>query len=225
MDIKYFDKDFLKFLFPQRTRLTTEYSLNFESSEELIKSALGKMVKRDFEMIEKFLPSSADNILDIGCGLGLINIALGDKYKDCNFHMLDKTKELENEKISGFNEKYTFYNSLEATKDMLSKNGIEESNLFLYEVEEENINILITKKFDIILSFLSCGWHYSVLEYKDLILSSLNDDGLVILDIRHNTNELEKAQEFLTLVDFVVNDAESKHTGGTVGDRYIFKKK
>jgi hypothetical protein len=56
-------------------------------------------------------------------------------------------------------------------------------------------------------------------------LSSLNDDGLVILDIRHNTNELEKAQEFLTLVDFVVNDAESKHTGGTVGDRYIFKKK
>jgi SAM-dependent methyltransferase len=225
MDIKYFDKDFLKFLFPQRTRLTTEYSLNFESSEELIKSALGKMVKRDFEMIEKFLPSSADNILDIGCGLGLINIALGDKYKDCNFHMLDKTKELENEKISGFNEKYTFYNSLEATKDMLSKNGIEESNLFLYEVEEENINILKTKKFDIILSFLSCGWHYSVLEYKDLILSSLNDDGLVILDIRHNTNELEKAQEFLTLVDFVVNDAESKHTGGTVGDRYIFKKK
>jgi len=225
MDIKYFDKDFLKFLFPQRTRLTTEYSLNFESSADLIKSALGKMVKRDFEMIEKFLPSSANNILDIGCGLGLINIALGDKYKDCNFHMLDKTKELENEKISGFNEKYTFYNSLEATKDMLSKNGIEESNLFLYEVEEENINILKTKKFDIILSFLSCGWHYSVLEYKDLILSSLNDDGLVILDIRHNTNELEKAQEFLTLVDFVVNDAESKHTGGTVGDRYIFKKK
>lgn len=225
MDIKYFDKNFLRFLFPQRTRLTTEYSLTFDSSEDIIKSAIEKMIKRDYDMIENFLPSSASNILDIGCGLGLINIALGDKYKNCNFHMLDKTQELENEKISGFNEKYTFYNSLEATKVMLNKNGIDESNIFLYEVEEENVNILKNKKFDIILSFLSCGWHYSVLEYKELILSSLNDDGLVILDIRHNTNELEKAQEFLTLVDFVVNDAESKHTGGTVGDRYFFKKK
>lgn len=225
MDIKYFDKNFLRFLFPQRTRLTTEYSLTFDSSEDIIKSAIEKMIKRDYDMIENFLPSSASNILDIGCGLGLINIVLGDKYKNCNFHMLDKTQELENEKISGFNEKYTFYNSLEATKVMLNKNGIDESNIFLYEVEEENVNILKNKKFDIILSFLSCGWHYSVLEYKELILSSLNDDGLVILDIRHNTNELEKAQEFLTLVDFVVNDAESKHTGGTVGDRYFFKKK
>jgi SAM-dependent methyltransferase len=225
MDINYFDKDFLKFLFPQRTRLTTEYGLSFDSSDESLKSAISKMILRDYNMIEKFLPSSAENILDIGCGLGLINIALADKYSNCNFHLLDKTKELETEKISGFNEKYTFYNSMSATKDMLCKNGIDETNLFLYEVEEQNINSLKSQKFDIILSFLSCGWHYSVLEYKDLIMSSLNDDGLVILDIRHNTGELEKAKEFLTLIDVVINDAESKHIGGTIGDRYIFKKK
>jgi SAM-dependent methyltransferase len=225
MDIKYFDKEFLKFLFPQRTRLTTEYGLSFESTDESIRSAIGKMIKKDFDMIEKFLPSSAENILDIGCGLGLINIALGYKYNGCNFHLLDKTKELDTDKISGFNEKYTFYNSLSATNDMLSKNGIDESNLYLYEVDDSNIDLLKTKKFDVIMSFLSCGWHYSVLEYKELILSSLNEGGLVILDIRHNTGELEKAKEFLTLIDFVVNDAESKHTGGTIGDRYIFKKK
>lgn len=225
MDIKYFDKDLLRFLFPQRTRLTTEYGLNFDSSDEIIKSSISKMVMKDFDMIKQFLPYSAMNILDIGCGLGLINLALNDLYNDCNFHLLDKTQELSSEKISGFNEKYTFYNSLPASKDILSKNGIDDHRINIYEVEDENIELLKSNKYDVILSFLSCGWHYSVDVYKDLILSSLSDDGIVILDIRHNTNELEKTKQFLSLVDCVVNTAESKHTGGTIGDRYIFRKK
>lgn len=225
MDIKYFDKDLLRFLFPQRTRLTTEYGLSLDSSDELIRSSISKMVMKDFEMIQKFLPYSALNVLDIGCGLGLINLALNDTFNQCNFHLLDKTQELNTEKISGFNEKYTFYNSLPAAKTILCKNGIDEDRIHIYEVEDENIDSLKKKKFDVILSFLSCGWHYSVDVYKDLILSSLSDDGVVILDIRHNTDELEKAKEFLSLVDYVVNTAESKHTGGTIGDRYIFKKK
>jgi SAM-dependent methyltransferase len=225
MDIKYFDKDLLRFLFPQRTRLTTEYGLTMDSSDELIRTSITKMVMRDYDMIKDFLPYSACNVLDIGCGLGLINLALGEKYSDCDFHLLDKTQELNTEKISGFNEKYTFYNSLPAAKKILQNNGINESKIHIYEVEDENINLLKEYKFDVILSFLSCGWHYSVDIYRDLILSSLSDDGIVILDIRHNTNELEKAKEFLTLIDSVVNTAESKHTGGTIGDRYIFRKK
>lgn len=225
MDIKYFDKNFLKFLFPQRTRLTTEYNLSFESSDESIKTAIDKMTMRDFNMIEKYLQPNVINTLDIGCGLGLINLALHDKYPHSHFHLLDKTEDLNKQKISGFNEKYTFYNSLRATQEILHKNGIDISQIHTYEAEQENIEILKNKKFDIILSLLSCGWHYSVEEYKDLILSSLNDDGLVILDIRHNTGELEKAIEFLNFVDCIVNEAESKHTGGTIGDRYIFRKK
>lgn len=225
MDMKYFDKDLLRFLFPQRTRLTTEYGLSTESSDENIRASIQKMVLKDFNMIKDYLPNSASDILDIGCGLGLINIALNDLYSDCNFHLLDKTQELNTEKISGFNEKYTFYNSLPAAKTILNKNGIDENRIHLYEVEDENIDLLKTKKFDVILSFLSCGWHYSVEVYRDLILSSLADNGIVILDIRHNTNDLDRAKDFLELIECVVNTAESKHTGGTIGDRYIFKKK
>lgn len=227
MDIKLFNKEYFRYLIPQRTRITTEYQLSYDSSQEEIDTALTKMMNKDYDMIKPYLPDTSNNILDIGCGLGLIDIALYHHYnQDVNLFLLDKTNTItEDTHIRGFNKEYVFYNSMECTRDTLQTNGVNESNIIAYEVSPENLNQIENNKFDVILSLLSCGWHYSIETYSDLIKNTLSKNGVLILDIRHDTGQLEYAKQHFNLIDVVINTAESKHTGGTIGDRYIFKLK
>jgi SAM-dependent methyltransferase len=219
--IKNFNKEYLKYLFPQRTRLTTEYALNTNSSQSEIDNALSIMVEKDFNMIEEYLPKECTKSLDIGCGLALINIPIYNRYKN-DVYLLDKT-ELDTTKISGFNKEYKCYNSMDAAKEILQQNKINESKIHLKETT--NYEDLYSNKFDIISSFLSCGWHFHVSTYIDLMYKTLSDNGVLILDIRHNTDQLNTIEQKFELVKQIYNYTESKHTGGNIGDRYIFRKK
>jgi|688.fasta_scaffold276093_3 SAM-dependent methyltransferase len=227
MNIKKFNKQYFEFLLPQRTRLATEYSLTENSTNEEFNSSLTTMMLKDYDMICNHLPKNVDNILDIGCGLGLIDIALYHHYeKNVNLYLLDKTNSISKDtSIRGFNKDYVFYNSMDATKETLSDNGVNIDNINSYEVSDTSINELNQYKFDLIVSLLSCGWHYSIQTYIDLIKNTLTEDGVLILDIRHNTDQLDFIQQHFDLVATIINVAESKHTGGTIGDRYIFKHK
>ena len=222
MNINNFNKDYLQYLFPQRTRLTTEYQLTNQSTQTEIDNAINLMIEKDFNMIEEYLPTHCDRSLDIGCGLGLINILLYKKYKSTNIYLLDKT-ELNVEEISGIHKNYKFYNSMQAAKETITLNGIEENKLNLYETTD--YKDLFNIKFDVIFSLLSCGWHYPVSTYIDLLSNSLSDDGVLILDLRHNTDQLDILTSHFILEKQIYNYTESKHTGGNIGDRYIFKKK
>ena len=225
MIIKSFNTEYLKYLFPQRTRLMTEYALTADSDPALVASQINTMVDKDYQQIKSYLPSQASNILDIGCGLGLIDIALSNHYNsEVNLHLLDKTQDLqEGENVRGFNKQYTFYNSLNGSKETLITNGVQRDKIYTYEVgQHEGLNQV---KFDLIVSLLSCGWHYGIETYIDLIKNQLVKDGVLILDIRHNTDQLEYALEHFNLVKVIENTNESKHTGGTIGDRYVFSKK
>ena len=222
MNINNFNRDYLQYLFPQRTRLTTEYELTKESTQSEIDNAINLMIEKDFKMIEEYLPPQCDKSLDIGCGLGLINILLYKKYKSTNIYLLDKT-ELNVEEISGIHKNYKFYNSMHAAKETITLNGIDNNKLNLYETTD--YKDLFSIKFDVIFSLLSCGWHYPVSTYIDLMSNSLSNDGVLVLDLRHNTDQLDILTSHFTLEKQIYNYAESKHTGGNIGDRYIFKRK
>lgn len=225
MIIKSFNTEYLKYLFPQRTRLMTEYALTTDSDPTLVASQINTMVDKDYQQIKSFLPEQASNILDIGCGLGLIDITFSNHYNsEADVYLLDKTQDLqEGENVRGFNKQYTFYNSLQSSKETLIANGVPESKIHTYEVgQHEGLNEV---KFDLIVSLLSCGWHYGIENYVKLINNQLSENGVLILDIRHNTGQLEYASEHFNLVQVIENTNESKHTGGTVGDRYVFTKK
>lgn len=227
MRINKFNKEYFKYLIPQRTRLTTEYALTKDSSDEQINDALTIMMIKDYDMIKHTLPTQVENILDIGCGLGLIDLALYNHYNgNISINLLDKTNTIsEDTSVRGFNKEYVFYNSMDATVETLTSNGVAENTLHAYEVNDDSLQAIEGKQFDLIMSFLSCGWHYSIETYVELIKKTLKADGVLILDIRHNTGQLEYAMEHFNLVDTIINTAESKHTGGTIGDRYVFKQK
>ena len=102
-------------MFPQRTRLKTEYGLNYDSTQTNIDNALTNMMLKDYDMIKDFLPEKINSVLDIGCGIGLIDIALYKHYNNSiKLHLLDKSNRIdENTSIRGFNKNYVFYNSMD----------------------------------------------------------------------------------------------------------------
>ena len=74
--------------------------------------------------------------MDIGCGLGLINILLNNNFKNINdFYLLDKN--IIDHKIKyGFSVNYESYNSLLATKKTLKLNNIDENKMNLIDVNK-----------------------------------------------------------------------------------------
>lgn len=121
-------------------------------------------------------------ILDIGCGIAGWECFLEHDEK---IYLIDKTKV---DKIYyGFKEKASFYNSMEIAKKNLIANGIKEENIDLQEATETN-DILFNEEFDLIVSFISCGFHYPVETYLDKIYEKLKIGGVLIIDVRKNTS-------------------------------------
>ena len=67
----YFRKKFGRYLF-------TNLFINFFQNKKLEESAYS-LFKKEFNSIENYLPEEANNVLDIGCGLGLLNIFINQK--------------------------------------------------------------------------------------------------------------------------------------------------
>jgi hypothetical protein len=55
------------------------------------------------------------------------------------------------------------------------------------QVDGNKIDIPKDIKFDLITSYLSCGFHYPISTYCDLIKKHSNEDTVVIMDIRRKT--------------------------------------
>ena len=60
---------------------------------------------------------------------------------------------------------------MDAALNTLINNDISKEDVKLYEVG--NHDELFLKKYDIISSILSCGWHYSIETYLDLMFKTL----------------------------------------------------
>jgi SAM-dependent methyltransferase len=149
-------------------------------------------MEAEYSDIKSYLPSKAKNILDIGCGIGGINIFLSQHYKsqETTHYCLDKS-QIDNI-YYGFKERAAFYNSLEITREFLSVNGINKINLL---PANDNNTIETSEKFDLILSLISWGFHYPVEIYLDQAYTHLNGGGHLIIDIRKNTKGLNTIKE------------------------------
>ena len=147
---------------------------------------------KEFKTFVEYLPENVSNTLDIGCGIGAINVMIFDHYKhqSPNIHLLDKTSV--DEKIHYFLEKSaSFYNSLELSKKFLSNEGVPQKLIHLHEVDGS----LPQGSYDIILSLISWGFHYPISVYLEDSYDKLKDGGVLILDVRKESdglNELNK---------------------------------
>ena len=78
------------------------------------------------------------------------------------------------------------YHSFEKLRSELDK--LETKNYRL--IDCNNIEIQEDIKFDLITSWLSCGFHYPISTYKNLIKKHSHDNTVVAMDVRHQKEKL-----------------------------------
>jgi len=141
--------------------------------------------KKNFEIIDNFLDFVPHNILDIGCGLAWETRLFQKKYNS-KLWLVDGDTNSNNESLTevGWNpdpKTFAFYHKLDFLDKKLKELGTENYQLF----DAKKINFPKDLKFDLILSFQSCGFHYPASTYKDLILNHSHETTKIIFDIRY----------------------------------------
>jgi len=91
-----------------------------------------------------------------------------------------KDQQLVQARYSNDASQFAFYYKLDFLRDKLDELGTQNYHL----VDCNNIDINKDIKFDLITSWVSCGFHYPVNTYRDLILKHSHENTRVIMDLR-----------------------------------------
>ena len=193
-------KKFGRFLF-------TNFFVNLFISQKEIENKINDKFLKEFNSIKNYLPKNSKNILDIGCGLGVINIYLNDYYsKKPYFTLIDKNY-VDKKVAYGFNNNSESYNKLEITKDFLILNGFKTEQLQLINADE---NFVLNNKYELIISLFSMGYHYPIESYIDIIKKISTKSTKVIFDLSMEYNELNEVNKYFNKVVIIKNDNEVK---------------
>ena len=176
---------------------------------EVWNTELYQQLKREnFELVDKYLPSAPLKILDIGCGLAWESRLFNEKY-GTELWLLDgdnndNSKKPEYSSDTSWHntaDDFLYYHPLEKLKSELDT--LETKNYHL--VDCNNINIPSDIKFDLITSWVSCGFHYPVNTYKDLILKHSHENTVVVMDIRRKRKsfnlDIDEGVEILEILN------------------------
>lgn len=151
-----------------------------------VRRAFNRDMANEYAEIRPHLPRRAVAILDIGCGVGGIDVLLHRHYGTPRLHLVDRTQTSERV-YYGFEERGAFYNSLAATRRLLVDNRVPERDLRFHDVGEE-CRLSIPEPVDLVISLISWGFHYPVPVYADQVVALLRPGGRLILDVRKETD-------------------------------------
>jgi SAM-dependent methyltransferase len=146
-----------------------------------------QLKKENFTILDKELSTPPLKILDIGCGLAWESRLFNQKYNS-ELWLLDGDISNNDSKPSSAKDinyhetadNFLFYHPLTKLDDELKKLGTKNYHL----VDCNNINLPNDLKFDLITSWLSCGFHYPASTYRELILKHSHENTKVVMDIR-----------------------------------------
>tara|TARA_B110000008_G_C16774641_1_gene486018 strand:- start:137 stop:841 length:705 start_codon:yes stop_codon:yes gene_type:complete len=150
------------------------------NQKENIDNLSFELFEEEYKILKNYLPDNISNILDIGCGLGIINIFLQQHYNtNLKYFLIDKNRV--DLKIKyGFHENYESYNNLRATKKLLSNNDIKKENIFIIDADKK---IDIDYRIDLVISLKSMGYHYPYEKYLPLLEKVTSKDCTFIFDL------------------------------------------
>ncbi len=121
-------------------------------------------------------------IMDIGCGLGIIDILFAEHFMVDRILLVDIE---ENErKHHGFAEEGAGYNSLEKAERLVRDNVDQSVSVQSVNPQHAALTVEGFGKYNLIVSFISCGFHYPADLYLDVFETMLDADGRLILDLR-----------------------------------------
>ena len=143
--------------------------------------------RANFETVDAYLDQPIGRLLDIGCGFAWESRWFNEKY-GTELWLLDgdastNASKPESASYGNWNtdpSELKFYHTFDFLDAKLQELGTKNYHL----IDANNTNIPSDVKFDVITSWLSCGHHYPVRTYIDLIKRHSHADTRIILDIR-----------------------------------------
>lgn len=137
-------------------------------------------IYRTYEEIRPHLPAICWGVLDIGSGLGGIDVLISRHYGDQPFvNLLDG----EDDPPEMRKHRETF-NSMKIARDFLVKNGVRSDRFGYYTPRARDF----TKPYDLVVSFGSWCFHYEPDVYLPTLLAGggLHMDSILIVDVRND---------------------------------------
>lgn len=196
-------KDAIKYIYLQRTKLQPLKDPRMEWSQD---------IERDFVQLAPYLPrinrERVERILDIGCGLGGIDIKIYHHYRQ-NSHwpeMLLMDGDEVGEERYGYQELIDYYNSRIVLVKLLKINRVEHFRLLEPGAKFKENSL------DIVLSLLSWGHHYPIDEYLESVSLALRPGGRLILDLRKGQTDPDDLAGFEWIMKFDTPDGKSHRT-------------
>jgi SAM-dependent methyltransferase len=148
-----------------------------------IAHAFTQSIMSDYQSMQPYLPLSASHILDIGCGLGGIDLMLYRHFGDPELWLLDR--EGHSRLFYGYRDVAAHYNSLAASRSFLVENGVPDERI--HTVDVDSAGFPGGDLFDLVVSLLSWGFHYPLETYLANVAENLEPEGRVITDVRQGT--------------------------------------
>lgn len=164
-----------------------------------------KQIEKEYLEMRKFLPITVKSILDIGCGIAGIDILLSKHFRQPDLYLMDSS-EISEKVIYGYDKAKTFYSSFYATEALMKANYVKRYKL----IDIKNNKYPVFKKIDLVISLLSCGYHYSVREYLVYINTILSENGALILDVREWSDGIEITREVFPKIKIISHYNKSK---------------
>lgn len=160
---------------------------------ERLENAFSRDVNSDFESIKDYIPPQRKikdfKILDIGCGIAGVDCVLNTHYKNPHFYLLDKST-VDSKIHYGYQKTGAFYNSLSVAREILNINGVNYDRINTIEVDDVS-SVVLPRGMHLVISIMSWGFHYPVDVYLDKVTKILTDQGVLVIDVRDNTNGIE----------------------------------
>jgi len=126
----------------------------------------------DFENMLPYLPENVETVLDIGCGLGGIDVLLQRHYPGASFILMDGTGDAPRK--VGYGTEMEPFNDMALTMKTMYLNGV--------QAVESPINPNAEIQCDLVISLLSWCWHYPADVYMSMVKKS--DPEICIVDCR-----------------------------------------
>lgn len=184
--------------------MTTDNWINEVWNTELYQ----QLKKENFHLVSNFLLDKPKKILDIGCGLAWesreFNQAFGSELWLLDGDSKNNDTKLPTAATGAYHsssDEFLYYYPLQKLDEELQKLNTENYHL----IDCNNIQIDENIKFDLITSWVSCGFHYPSSTYRDLILKHSHANTKIIFDIRikrkHSNPLLEPGVEIVNILN------------------------
>lgn len=165
---------------------------DMRADPQLWSSRYADVINAEYVRMRDHLPNHCDRILDVGSGLGGIDILLNRHFGgDATVILLDGVDDPPEVTLH----RETF-NSMSVAQEFLAINGV---TRFAY-IDANNAHRRISGAVDLIVSCKSWCFHYAPSKYIDLVKSACHSDTRIFIDLRYGKlqwrDELEKEFSF-----------------------------